>query len=233
MFLEGAAAAGSINEDVVARLELIFLRVLRHDSSPTLLHKRMGEDPSLFIEAACLAYRADGEPEHQIDEETSARALLAEDLLSGWQTPPGLESGVIDAARLQRWVNEVRYRLAEVNRAAVGDYLIGHLLSGSPRGSDGAWPAEPVRDLIDELRSEKLETGLRIGRFNQGGAVWRNPVAGGNVEWGMKAEYDADAATVAAKWPRTAAFLRAFAATYGHDAVREDVSAELRHDLGG
>ena len=47
----------------------------------------------------------------------------------------------------------------------------------------------------------------------------------------FKESYEADAAKVAARWPRTAAFLRRFAADYGHDAIREDMEAELRHDL--
>lgn len=36
---------------------------------------------------------------------------------------------------------------------------------------------------------------------------------------------------LAARWPRTAAFLRSLADTYKHYAAREDVEADLRHDL--
>ncbi len=70
-----------------------------------------------------------------------------------------------------------------------------------------------------------------MGRFNQRGVVSRSPLTGGDMERSIKARYEADAAAVAARWPRTAAFLRGFAATYERDAAREDVDAELRHDL--
>jgi hypothetical protein len=230
-FLEREAEAGRIAEDEVARIELLYLPLLRDEWRPKLLHKAMGNDPSLFIEATCLAFRGEDEPERELDDETRGRALLAHELLESWRTPPGLEDGVIDGARLSEWVSEARRQLVEVNRTGIGDQLIGQILSGSPPGADGAWPAEPVRDVIEQLKSDDLEAGLHMGRFNEGDAVWRNPLSGGEMERSIQARYEADAATVAARWPRTAAFLRAFAATYERDAVREDVSAELRHDL--
>jgi hypothetical protein len=230
-FLERQVADGRIAEDVVVRLELLYLPLLRDDHSPKLLHKAMGRDTSLFIEAACLAFRGEGEPEQELDDTARGKALIAHELLSSWRTPPGLEDGVIDGAHMREWVNEARRRLAEVNRTAIGDQLIGQLLSGAPPGADGAWPAESIRDVIEELRSDDLEAGLHMGRFNQRGVVSRDPLSGGDMERDIKARYEADAAAIAARWPRTAAFLREFAATYERDATREDVSAELRHDL--
>lgn len=230
-FLEGEADAGRISEEEVAHLELLYLPLLRHEQSPKLLHKAMGQDPSLFIEAACLAYRGEGEPEQELDDAARARALLAHELLSSWRTPPGLKDGVIDKTLLSAWVTEARRRFAEVNRTGTGDQLIGQVLSGSPPGADGAWPAEPVREVVEQLKSADLESGLHMGRFNQRGVISRDPLSGGDMERSIKARYEADAATVAARWPRTAAFLRAFAKTYERDAAREDLDAELRHDL--
>jgi hypothetical protein len=106
------------------------------------------------------------------------------------------------------------------------------MLSGSPLGADGVWPAEPVRQVIERLKSDELESGLHMGRFNQRGVSVRNPLAGGDMERSIKAKYEADAGKLAARWPRTAAFLRSFATTYERDAVREDINAELHHDLG-
>jgi hypothetical protein len=230
-FLEREAEEGHIAEDEVARLELLYLPMLRDEHPPKFLHRAMGHDPSLFIEATCLAFRGEGEPVQELDDTASNRALLAHELLESWRTPPGLVDTVFDGALLREWVSEARRRLAEANRAAIGDQLIGQVLSGSPSGADGAWPAEPVRDLIEDLKSDDLESGLHMGRFNQRGVVSRDLLSGGDMERSIKARYEADAATVAARWPRTAAFLRTFAATYERHAVREDLNAELRHDL--
>lgn len=232
-YLEDEVEAGRITEDEVGRLELMYLRVLQHDRSPKVLHRAMGREPSLFVDAACLAYRAEGEGERELDESGHAQALLAHELLSGFRSPPGLQKQMIDAAHLDGWVDEARRRLAESNRAAIGDQLIGQVLSGSPAGEDGAWPAEPVREVIERLKSDDLEAGLLIGRFNQRGVTTRDPLSGGTLERSIKERYEADAAKVSARWPRTAAFLREFARRYEGHAVREDLQAELEHDLMG
>lgn len=85
--------------------------------------------------------------------------------------------------------------------------------------------------MTEALRSDELERGLWTGKFNQRGVVSKHPLAGGASERAIVARYEADAAAVAPRWPRTAAMLRAFAARYQHDARREDDEAELRHDL--
>ncbi len=232
-YLEREVEAGRITEDEVARLELLYLPLLKHDRRPKLLHKTMGREPSLFVEAACLAFRAEGEEKRELDDSALGQARLAHELLSSWRRPPGLENGVIDATHLEKWVDEARRRLVENNRAAIGDQLIGQVLSGSPTGADGAWPAETVRDLIERLKSDDLEAGLHTGRFNQSGVTTRDPLAGGDMERSIKSNYEAHAAKVAARWPRTAALLRDFARSYERYATREDLDAELQHDQIG
>ncbi len=229
--LERAVAAGEIGEEEVAQLELLYLPAISDERPPRLLHAAMGREPTLFVDAACLAFRGEGEAPRDLTPEEQGRAQLAYELLHGWRTPPGLVDGVIDGVQLIAWVTEARRRLAEANRAAIGDILIGELLSGSPPGTDGAWPAEPVRDVMEQTRSDELLRGLRTGRFNQRGVVSKHPLTGGALERAIVERYEADAATVAARWPRTAAFLRKFAQSYAHDAEREDLDAELRHDL--
>lgn len=230
-FLEEEVKVGRIAEDEVVRLEILYLPILEHDRRPKFLHAAMGREPSLFVEAACLAFRAEGEVERKLDDGGRRQAQHAYELLAGWRRPPGLDNGVIDAAHLDNWIYEARRRLAESNRVAIGDQLIGQVLSGSPTGADGAWPAEPVRDVVERLKSDDLEAGLHMGRYNQRGVTTRDPLSGGGSERSLKERYEADAAKVAARWPRTAAFLRAFARTYEREATREDLQAELQHDL--
>jgi hypothetical protein len=230
-FLEDAVASGRTGADEVVRLELLYLPTLRHDFEPVLLHKSLADRPRLFVEAVCLAYRGESEPERELDDGGLARARLAQALLSSWHRPPGMVGTVVDSSKLDAWVTEARELLGQQNRQAIGDRLIGQVLAGSPPGADGAWPTEPVRDLIERLRSDDLESGLHIGRFNQRGVVSKSPLAGGNAERSLKLRYERDAALVAARWPRTAAFLRSFASSYARDAAREDADAQLRHDL--
>lgn len=229
--LDRETARGEIDDEKVAQLELLYLPALSRERAPTVLHRQLARDPALFVEAVCLAYREEGQPARTLSESEALSARLAYELLHGWRALPGDPAPGGDGEPLADWVRGARERLAQANRQPVGDVLIGQVLSGSPAGEDGAWPAEAVRDVIEELRSEAFERGLWTGKFNQRGVVSKHPLAGGALEREIVARYEADAAAVATRWPRTAAMLRAFAARYRDDARREDDEAELRHDL--
>jgi hypothetical protein len=156
------------------------------------------------------------------------RAMHAHELLDSWCTLPGSGiAGSIDRQELEAWIALARKSAAEVNRAKVTDSLIGKLLSHSPVGADGAWPAEPVRDIIERLGSKALENGIAVGKFNSRGVVTRNPSDGGIQERQLANMYKRYAAKVQAQWPRTAAVLRGMADGYLRDARREDDQAEL------
>ena len=63
---------------------------------------------------------------------------------------------------------------AERERAEIGDAKISEILANAPSGEDGAWPCEPVRDLLDALSySEHIGNGFITGRFNQRGVTSR------------------------------------------------------------
>jgi hypothetical protein len=55
-------------------------------------------------------------------------------------------------------------------RRVVGEQHIGQMLSHSPIGTDGYWPHEAVRRVVEEVSSEQLERGLEMGAFNNRGA---------------------------------------------------------------
>ena len=57
-------------------------------------------------------------------------------------------------------MRDARDELAESSRADIGDEMVGQVLARCPEGSDGVWPAEPVRELIEEIGSTHLEAGI-------------------------------------------------------------------------
>ena len=116
--------------------------------------------------------------------------------------------------------------LAERDRADIGDEQIGQVLSGSPPGTDGAWPAEPVRELIEDIGSRELETGLHIGMTNSRGVTSRGIYDGGQQERELAARYRDWAKITASQWPRTSRVLRGLADDYERDARRMDLEAE-------
>jgi hypothetical protein len=87
---------------------------------------------------------------------------------------PGVrDDGTIDEERLRSWVRDARLALAESDRADIGDEEIGRVLAASHSGTDGIWPAEPVRSIIETIGSPSVEAGMHIGRLNDRGGTSR------------------------------------------------------------
>jgi hypothetical protein len=120
--------------------------------------------------------------------------------------------------------------LAETKRVDIGDECIGQVLSGSPDGTDGIWPAEPVRDLLEEVQSKHLREGIEIGRFNAAGVTVRDPFSGGKAERGLATKYESWARSLSPTWPHTGRMLKDIASTYRRWAGRHDVSSSEWRD---
>ena len=82
------------------------------------------------------------------------------------------------------------------------------MLSASPAGTDGVWLAEPVRELIEDLRSADLELGFEIGAYNSRGVVTKNLAEGGEQERQLTKRFEKTAEPLSSRWPRSPAMLR-------------------------
>jgi hypothetical protein len=217
-----------------ARLEFLYAHLLQHTRAARALNEVLGTDPALFAEILSYVYYAEGEPhQEEAPPERAAIAMIGYTVIREWHTPPGVRAdGTVDADALRGWVTEARRLLAESGRAAVGDLVIGEVLVYVPPDADGLWPAEPVRDLIEDLRSPKFELGLHTGRFNSRGVTFRSLADGGAQERQLAAQHRAWADRVSDRWPRSGALLRQIADHYDEWARREDDQSERFGDDG-
>jgi hypothetical protein len=103
---------------------------------------------------------------------------------------------------------------------------LGRALVSTPPEEDGTWPARDVRDLVEDLRSNDLESGLRAGLVNRRGVTIRGPGDGGVQERELADRYVVDADRFGDAWPRTAAVLRSIATALGIEGRYNDDSAE-------
>ena len=176
-----------------ARLEFLYARLLQFTRPARALNEVLGTDPALFAEILSYIYFAEGESrDEEVPPERRAIAEVGYSVVREWHTPPGVRpDGTVDADRLREWVIEARRRLADLGRSIVGDLVIGEVLAYMPPDGDGLWPAEPVRDLIEDLRSQEFETGLHTGKFNSRGIISRSPADGGAQERQLAAQYRA------------------------------------------
>lgn len=230
--LDAIEASGEVEQRVIARLEWLYLGVLRHGDRPSrLLHRQLAEDPPFFAEVITWIFKAEDE-EREVTEESRAKAEAGFHLLESWKGLPGLtEDGGIDEAALRDWVMAARESIHESGRGVIGDQRIGSVLRCSPNGSDGAWPHEAVRSIIEDLASEYIERGMEIQVYNSRGITSRGVYEGGDQERELAQQYRDWADATQARWPRTAAMLRRIAESYERDARRHDTDAERDEDL--
>ncbi len=220
-----------VDASVVARYEFGFFPLLEYWRQPRSLFAVLARDPDEFVALVQLAYRGKDESKRSLDERDQALARCAFRVLEHWKgTFPGYEGGTLRMDGLRQWVRQARDALAESNRADIGDEQIGQVLARSAVGADGIWPAEGVRELIEEIGSEGLETGLYIGLRNQRGVTSRRPFEGGQQERDLAAKYRAWEKQTAGRWRRTSRLLRCVAESYERDARRWDDDAELLAD---
>ena len=224
--------SGDVAEERIARIEWEYQPLLRFDRKPKFLQRELGRSPSFFAEIVSLIYRAEDEEPGDVSEERKNMARLGHDLLDSWRAPPGsTEDGYVNAQELREWVDHARRLVAAGGRGAIGDEVIGRVLSGSPRGQDDTWPVEAIRDVIENVVSKDLEHGFEVGTFNGRGVVTKNPAEGGEQERQLTKRYEKHAEAVRDRWPRTTAMLRRIAETYRAEARREDDRSELMGNL--
>lgn len=225
-------ARDDVDRDALIRLEWNYLRVLEYSRRPAkVLLRALSEQPALFIEMLSAVFKASEEsdvfdPEPADPETARMVATQAYRLLELWNRLPGTrDDGTIDGQALEAWIKEARGLAKAVGREDIADSRIGTMLSAAPAGADGAWPAEPVREVLDFFRSKPMLEGFAVGKGNRRGVTSRMPRDGGQQERNLAAQYRAWAKTVIAEHPFTAQALESLADRYEWEAKRHDEDA--------
>ena len=213
------------DQDTLARLEFLYVDGLRHTKHGIRnLERQLSASPSLFVQALALGFsRDDGKedpPELKAadSELAQTRGQSVYSMLSQVRRLPGTnDKGELDARKLREWIATAIALAHDYGRDEIAEIQIGQILAHSPVGSDGAWPHEAVRDVLEDLGTNGLARGMLTGKKNARGAVWRG--RGGDQEREIANEYRAASATVATQYPFTARLLDELARSYEHDAA--------------
>ena len=128
---------------------------------------------------------------------------------------------------MRDWLDAVLSGAPASGRGHGVEFHVGEVLANAPGDPDeGTWPCRPVRDLLEELQSPRVEQGLALRVMNSRGMTSRGVEDGAAQETHLAAKYRAKAALVADSWPRSAAVLRALAQFYDADGREQETSAE-------
>jgi addiction module HigA family antidote len=223
--------------DELARLEFLYIEALDHtEHGIRNLEKQLGQSPELFVQALALAFRrSDGgeDPPHLRPgnaDSASGLAIAAYRLLTRATRVPGTnDEGKIDPRKLGNWLTKVRELTREHAREAVGDGVVGQLLGRSPTGEDGIWPNEVVRDVLEDFGTPELSSGMRNGRYNTRGPVWRGE--GGGPEQDLAERYRSWSRQLASRYPFTSRMLSDLAKMYDREAELHDTDSKVRRRL--
>ena len=228
---------GNISCDQLARLEFMFITILRftRHGIPNL-DMQLSKTPLLFMQMLALAFpRDDGSEDstngHLSNSDNNSNTGAAADLLlrSAHRVPGTQADGSIDAEVLKKWLKQVRKLTHQHGRASIGDEKIGQLLSHCPVGEDGVWPCEPVRDAIANIASTDIGIGMCIGVYNSRGVTRRGK--GGTQEYELADQYRRWSHQIKDDCPYTSDLLKQIAYNYDLDAeswdTRDDIDRRL------
>lgn len=234
--------APEITFEQKAALEFAYLDALarpwsnRQKQGIPNLEKYIEDHPEVFVQAVVWAYKRKGEGEDPQEFRVAPENLqrFAErgyKLLEALERIPGQdEPEDRQADRLAAWIKAVRDACAKLGRGDIADICLGKLLSSAPEGKDGVWPCEPVRQVMEDIQSEKISDGAHTGLYNARGVVWRGE--GGNQERELAEKYRRWATALQFSHPFVSStLLMGMVRTYEHEASREDLEAGIRRRL--
>ena len=236
LLLEKLDASNEVSDETIARLEVPYLDAFRYGNRKMKIHEQVIKSPGFFAYLiSCCFKRSDGQIENDVDDQTRRnKAHIAYKILSGLRGVPGMtDDGNLDAEALETWVFEARRLCAERMRANIGDEQVGQILANAPDGSDGIWPCEPVRDLLDRIAFPRhVGIGFTVGKRHRRGVTRRKVFDGGAQETSLAEKYREDARSIAARWPVTGTLLRDIAASYDVESQRHDDDAARNDQFG-
>jgi hypothetical protein len=232
--LLAAERLSAADEAELARIEWVWLPVLENTQhGMRTLSRLLTRDAQFFAMAVGLMHghrsASDGNaPPPPADEHAKERGIQAWRMLNEWKGVPGFgDSGLLDEQAFRVWIRDARETFRTAGHAKLGDRFIGEMLARIPDGSDGVWPHECLRRLLEELRSVAIENGLYLGIVNGRGSTCRSPDDGGEQELGLAEKYESWAHALGTTAPRAAGLLRRVRDNYRVDATWEDDRRDL------
>ena len=211
-----------ISDEVIARLEFPFVRVLSDGKRATkALDRILASDPKFFVQLLSYVFRRcdDGEDpdDWKVEDPERAKDLAqkAYEVLMSWRAFPGLHTdGTFDADAFASWNRKAQESAAEVGRIEVANITLGEAYAYSPTDIDGNWPSLPVCDLLDEFDGHDLRRGFRTGVRNSRGTVSKSLYEGGNQERELAEKYRLISERLHNSHPRLAATFREVEQSY-------------------
>jgi transcriptional regulator with XRE-family HTH domain len=209
-------------------LEWNYFSILENSHRGTkVFDQAIVEEPSFFVNLLTKVYIAENEVETaktkiELSEDKIRIAEQAIQILENWSVVPGTNSQKQGAfASLKSWVAEALKLASEKNIRYAAELHIGQVLANSPIGSDGVWPSEEIREVLEENLSDKLCRGFIREKLSPGRITLVRVSDHGATESKYALEYNQWASKLKnGGYLRTANLLQAIADEYEERARR-------------
>lgn len=218
-FFQKLYTSKGVKPEEVFPLELGFITFFDSEFEPKFLIDTVLSNPDLYIELIVAAFSSDSGESHPTHENKvlAKQAWIALTLI---QRLPGYDtvSKVVNDTEFAIWVNTVQEKAQNMQYSKSNNCILGQILSHSPMGADGVWPAECVREVFEHSSSEILENNFIIGLRNQRGV---HTVTYGKAEDELADQYSAYAEKLQLFFPNTAGIIRRISEEYRAEAKGE------------
>ena len=209
-------------------LEFLFIGAL-HGSRTRIqnLERQLAVSPEFFAQMVALAFPDNGGGESLVNQRRSYELLTEASRIPGTK-----DDGSINGKELTVWLEQVRALTKQCGQKEEGDLMIGHLLSHCPSGNDDVWPCEPVREAINDIRSQEIIEGVSSGVSNAHALTWQCRGEGSKQERKLAEQYRSWSKKVDFEYPFTARMLRQIAARYNGYAKLWDHQDNVHQRIG-
>lgn len=225
--------SGSIDRMRLAQLEFGLIKALGFEGEQhaVSLYAVLMSQPDLFVELLCVLHKPENGDAEAETAGSQAAASNAWNILHACKRQPGtMVDGAITESSVRVFVDKVRELAANKDRIEVCDNQLGEIMARDGVGADGTFPSEPIRDVIEQIGSEEMLSGFRIGCFNKRGVTTRGVFDGGDQERQLATEYRAYAKALEITHPRLSATLEGLAKSYDRHGLAEDLEVRLRRE---
>lgn len=211
-------------------VEFLYFASLHSEVPFGKMYRYFSSDSQRFVSLVCGSYVPSGCPKWCSEEEIREAQCA---ILSRWNYLPGLSvDDGLNGSDLKQWFQDCLLLFEQANCLDVGNEGLGRVLASSPEGSDGMWPVEDVRYLIEKFGTAALKNGLIVGHISLYGPTVKGTYEGGNSERELMNRYREYSWKMNARWPKTASILKLLADYYQMQAAVWDRDAEERADQG-